>query len=217
MKLPPVKDLNPQQRLLGVLAICALAILLANGILLRPLSKKILNLETQKTQLENTISENVSKSQIIKSVVQESVDNPLSSRSESYAQQEGALDKSLKAFYEELVTPQEMTDVLRKMIKDNKKLHIVSLEGLPLIDVMAESKIPEELLQSENAPHLYKRGVSLNLKGEYFEIMNYLKDIEDLPKRLIWGEFSYTVTEYPQAEVKLTVYTLTTSKEWVGG
>ena len=48
----------------------------------------------------------------------------------------------------------------------------------------------------------------LVLRGDYFEIMNYLKRLEEIPWRLYWDKFDYTVSKYPEGVATVLFYTL---------
>ena len=39
--------------------------------------------------------------------------------------------------------------------------------------------------------------------------------LEKLQQKLLWGQLSYRVIEYPRAELTLTVYTLSPDRTWL--
>ena len=59
---------------------------------------------------------------------------------------------------------------------------------------------------------VYKHAVTVSLTGSYFDIVTYLKSLEDLNWTLYWQYIDYTVDGYPNATVTLQVYTLSTEK-----
>ena len=46
--------------------------------------------------------------------------------------------------------------------------------------------------------------------------MNYLQKLEQLPWKFYWQHFDYEVQQYPRALITLNIYTLSTSKWWIG-
>ena len=64
--------------------------------------------------------------------------------------------------------------------------------------------------------NLYRHGVLLSLKGSYFDIQRYLTRIENLRWQFYWKRFNYVVTGYPDASVEVELYTLSTSKAFIG-
>jgi MSHA biogenesis protein MshJ len=65
--------------------------------------------------------------------------------------------------------------------------------------------------QVEGSAGFYRHGVELTLKGSYFELVQYLSQLEKLPARLIWGRTELQVEQYP--EVRLTVQVRTVSSQ----
>ena len=63
----------------------------------------------------------------------------------------------------------------------------------------------------EGATGFYRHGVELTLRGGYFDLLQYLAQLEKLPARLLWGRTELLVEKYP--EVRLTVQVRTVSTE----
>jgi len=57
--------------------------------------------------------------------------------------------------------------------------------------------------------------VEIRLEGSYGQLLAYLTQLEKLPQRLLWGQLSYRVIDYPRSEMTLTVYTLSPDKTWL--
>ena len=55
---------------------------------------------------------------------------------------------------------------------------------------------------------IYKQYVSLQLKGNYFQILNYLKRLEATRWRFYWEALFYQVSGHPDALVEIRVYSL---------
>ena len=63
---------------------------------------------------------------------------------------------------------------------------------------------------------LYKHGIKLVLKGEYFQLRDYLQQLEQLQWQFFWQEFNYQLLEYPNGELHIEMYSLSTKKEFIG-
>jgi MSHA biogenesis protein MshJ len=61
--------------------------------------------------------------------------------------------------------------------------------------------------QVEGSP-LYRHGVELTLTGSYFELLQYLSELEKLPVRLLWGTGELRTEQYPAVRLVLQIYTL---------
>jgi MSHA biogenesis protein MshJ len=63
---------------------------------------------------------------------------------------------------------------------------------------------------------LYQHGVILELEADYFTLMDYLKALQDSQWLLFWHELHYEVIRPPKARIRLDIYTLGQSEEWIG-
>jgi MSHA biogenesis protein MshJ len=62
--------------------------------------------------------------------------------------------------------------------------------------------------QVETGDELYRHGVELTLKGAYFDLLQYLADLEKLPAGLLWGPADLQVEQYPEVKLTVQVYTV---------
>jgi len=59
-----------------------------------------------------------------------------------------------------------------------------------------------------------RHGFELTVGGNYADLYSYLRYLERMP-RIYWGMADYNVREYPNAVLKLTVYTLSLDRIWI--
>lgn len=121
------------------------------------------------------------------------------------AQEEALLREELT----NLVSPTEMTRVLRDLVPAEGRLSLVGVRSLPSTPVLIGSG-------GEDAPQLYRRGVELSMRGEYLALVTYLRAVEDSPWRLHWDVLKLATEEYPRVEILLRVYTLSIEPGWIG-
>lgn len=60
---------------------------------------------------------------------------------------------------------------------------------------------------------LYEQGVTVAFDSNYAATYSYLQSLESLKWMIFWDELKYLVTVYPNAEVRLTVHTVSKDKE----
>ena len=80
------------------------------------------------------------------------------------------------------------------------------------------AKAPAKEAQDKPAERvfdLYRHGVEIRLEGSYDDLQVYMAQLEKLPQRLLWGELVYRVIDYPRAEIRLTLYSLSPDKAWL--
>ncbi|MGL5525245.1 MAG: MSHA biogenesis protein MshJ [Aeromonas veronii] len=117
------------------------------------------------------------------------------------------IDDELKAQTVDLIPAHEMPLVLEALLSRSANLHMLALSSLE----------PTPLMAGEQKVNLYKHGIRLQLEGGYFDVYQYLKALEALPRHFYWKQFDYRVKSYPGAVVEMEIYTLSTSKEFIRG
>ena len=63
---------------------------------------------------------------------------------------------------------------------------------------------------------VYKHGVVLKLRGDFFNILALIKSLENLQWKFYWESLDYVVTDYPKAEIELRVFTLSSEEGLLG-
>lgn len=112
-----------------------------------------------------------------------------------------------------LVSPQQMAKLLEQMLARSRGLELVKIENLPraLAVEDAANTNPKTL-----GAVVYKHGVRIELRGRYFDLVNYLKVLETLPWRVYWGQVALETEQYPMSKLTLVVYTLSRHAGWIG-
>ncbi|MFQ2753816.1 MSHA biogenesis protein MshJ [Aeromonas caviae] len=117
------------------------------------------------------------------------------------------MDAELLAQTVDLIPAHEMPAVLEALLSRSANLHMLALTSLK----------PEPLMAGEQKVNLFRHGIRLQLEGGYFDVYQYLKALEALPRHFYWKGFDYRVVEHPKAVVAMEIYTLSTSKEFIRG
>jgi len=61
---------------------------------------------------------------------------------------------------------------------------------------------------------IYKHGLDLSLKGSYLDVLKYLAEIESLGVRFFfWERVEYKAVTYPEGEIAIQVFTLSTQEQ----
>lgn len=110
-----------------------------------------------------------------------------------------------------VISPRQMVTVLRDVLGDAPGLSLMSLRNLgsePVLDEAGE--------QSEAAPRVFRHRVELVVRGGYFDLLAYLERLEGLDWQLQWDSLAIETVDYPQAEARLELSTLSLAEDWVG-
>jgi MSHA biogenesis protein MshJ len=144
------------------------------------------------------------------------------------AQLRGVLQQTQQA----LVAPEKMPALLEAMLKRNGRLRLVSLKTLPvsnLAEAATLAKASEGAQATSASPPaadaaaanasgigaIYRHGVELTVAGTYADMVHYVAQLETVPWQLYWGQANLAVESYPQARLKLILYTLSMDKKWM--
>lgn len=134
-----------------------------------------------------------------------------------------SLDKQLLMLTTELISPVEMREALLKLLKLQPGVSLLSFELIgaePLLNMKTEQTNTENGIQAPTPEqlgvNLYKHGIKIKLTGEYFQLRNYLRQLEQLPWKFFWQDFQLVVKEYPNNEVDIVIYSLGLNKEFIG-
>ncbi|MGA9032415.1 MAG: hypothetical protein WB402_07875 [Sulfuricaulis sp.] len=121
------------------------------------------------------------------------------------------MDSSFAQVTTGLVPPKEMTRLVEQMLLKNRGLQVIKMESLPaasLLESSGEAKTSGTMV--------YKHGLRIELKGGYLDILRYLKSLEGMPWKVFWGQVTLKTDKYPDSDLSLLIYTLSTHEGWIG-
>ncbi|WP_448549032.1 hypothetical protein [Thalassotalea fusca] len=145
------------------------------------------------------------------------------------------IDQRLLTLTTELINPTQMRAALIDLLALQKGVSLVSLEVLPAQPLTTKTSQGEQNSQSSantpttNTPTtkvsknnevagmvLYKHSMRLTLSGGYFQLRDYLAQVETLDWTFFWQSFDYQLMEYPKSQLVIEIYSLSTNKEFIG-
>ena len=109
-----------------------------------------------------------------------------------------------------LIPPDKIAGLLEDMLSRNRQLQLISLLSLPATTVTGEE---EQATAVEK--EFFRHGVEVSVRGNYFDLLDYVAQLEKLPTQMFWGKASLTVEQYPVSRLTLTLYTLSLDKVWL--
>ena len=109
------------------------------------------------------------------------------------------LEKTLASRKGAFVAPNRLPELLRSLLGPGRAVTLDSLRTMPGVPV-------------QSGVQLYRHGLEMTLRGSYFDLMQYLTDMEKMPARLLWGPVELQVEKYPDVRMTLEVHTLSTQR-----
>ncbi len=147
-------------------------------------------------------------------------------RLDRYLKDAERIDAELQEQTLEFISPQQMVEVLKDIIRQERGLRLVSLESLdvedPVTDPQIEFEKPETSGNESDSPvapghsGAYLHTMELKFKGDYMSAMNYLARLEKLEWKFIWKSLSIKLEDYPVTNVELQLQTLGLTEGWIG-
>ena len=121
-----------------------------------------------------------------------------------------AVDERLRLKTIELIDPEQMFQLMTRLVYKESKLKLLSLK---------RREVKQAITPSENQPDeagIYRHVLEVKFSGKFLDILKYMQSLENLDWKLIWDEIEIITDEYPRITVKVVISTLSTRKEWVG-
>lgn len=223
--------LSLRERAMVFAASAALIVFVIHSLMLSPMLAQQKRLKAQISQNQNNISG--IDDEIARKIDTFVLDPDVGTRASLAAAKAevGTLSDKLRTMQSGLVAPERIAPLLEKILRANGRLKLVSMTTLPVVpmnegsyDAAATPAVPPAGPGAAPAPAapppkpinlLFRHGVELTMRGNYLDMVNYMKALEDMPTQLFWGKASLAVEEYPNAQLTLTLYTLSLDQKWM--
>ena len=198
-------------------AVVLVLAVIAHSVVFDPLRKRQRGLEQEfKTKQEQTRAADLQVSTLF-SVDGKDINADNRAKVAALKQQIAEFDTRMDRMTTGVVSPKDMARLMEQMLLRTRGLELVRLEALPPMPIDAEQK-PVGALEAKTANDVmvYRHGMRIELKGRYFDIVEYLKALEGLSWKVFWGEVSLETDKYPVSKVSLVIYTLSRHSGWIG-
>ena len=189
-----------------------------------------------KKQVRQLSSANRSMENSIQTLQQSLMQDPnaaLNRQIEQYEHKLAKVDQALLTLTSDLIDPIQMRHALVELLKVQKGVSLASFQLIGATPMaMGSSRTADEKSgqAQEKAPDkaedakaeveslvLYRHGIKIKLQGSYFQLRDYLTQLESLQWKFFWQEFHYQLKEYPISELDIEIYSLSTRQEFIGG
>ena len=213
--------LKPRERVLVVVGLVVGVALLFDALALQPL-------QARRKQLERQVAESRSTIKIAEAVLAGQVpivdpDDVRRSYRNALRQQLAEIDQSMQGLQRGLVPPERMAKLLEEMLSRSRGLQLLSLRTLPVQRFETPGTAPAGKGGDQTAKPapkdpertVYQHSFEITLQGTYFELHDYLAQLEKLPWQMFWGRISVQTEQYPRLRATLTVQTLSLNKAWL--
>ncbi len=225
---------SARERVLMLLAMAALLYFVLDSALITPQTKRIRQYVNQAQELQEQVSK--TEEQVRQLSAQYARDR-LVDRKVELDRQLKLIARADALLAEEDGRPLDLGRLLRAMIATTPGLSLASFKTLQVTPLSerappegSKAKAAAEKLMPTTAPTapaangaagtapaeapqtvlrtVQRHGVELSVKGNYLALLPYLEKVQAYPKTLFWYDARLDVAKYPDAVLRLTIYTL---------
>jgi MSHA biogenesis protein MshJ len=196
--LARIDDMSLRERAMLFASISLVILLLAYAALLDPVLRKQKSLIDRVARDQNQINEIRGQIEQIVRAGDAKGRHPEQVAVEALERQIAELDRSLAARQSGLIAPERLPALLKDILGRSKGVELESLRLLPGVPVKAGT----------GETSLYRHGVELAVKGSYFELLQYLEELEKRSSVLLWGSVELQVDQYPDVRLRVVIHSL---------
>jgi len=196
--LARIDDMSLRERAMLFASISLVILLVAYAALLDPVLRKQKSLIDRVARDQNQINEIRTQIEQIVRAGDAKGRHPEQVAVDALEGQIAELDRSLAAKQSGLIAPERLPVLLRDILGRSKGVELESLRLLPGVPVKAGT----------GETSLYRHGVELAVKGSYFELLQYLEELEKRSSVLLWGSVELQVDQYPDVRLRVVIHSL---------
>lgn len=226
LKLAALKQLQEKidacimrERVLIFVTVLAIIFMLWNFLVQGSIDQKI---QESRTQLELLTTARTSLQIQMTAATQSLLNDPDKDKKEQITQLQadiGGLENQLQGLSQNLIKVDQLPQALQDVLAKTAQLKLLDVKTLPAQEL--QFKVVKD---ANNTPAssddlsagVFQHAVELRVSGSYSQVLQFLIALEQLPWRFYWQSLDYSVTQYPNADVRLRVYTLSSEEGLFG-
>lgn len=205
--------LTIRERVLVLVAVIAVAVVAWDTVFAAPSEKERKQRQGQVVALRAEVSGLEQSIQVLAAQSDAGPDPALRDEIRKIRKELPELEARLSGATTGLIGPEEMTQVLRQMLRQAARLNLRALRTLEATPVLSEV---QGAAPSQPGTRIFKHGLELELGGSYLDVLHFLQSMEALQWRFFWDRIEFQVEQHPRARVRLVIYTLSLEEGWIG-
>lgn len=168
---------------------------------------EIANIQQQNQQFAQQLDE-------IKALLEKDPGSETLSQIAQLEQEQQQINEALGQSAIDLISPELMATALEDVLANGSGAQLLALTTLPAEEV---SLVGEGEPSSSAAQDglLYRHPLTISISANFAQVRALVGHIQALPWRFYWRGFDFTMKDYPQGELTLELFTLSTSQEWL--
>jgi len=189
-----------------------------NAIKIDKFEKKVRQLSTENRSSKASIS-------VFEEALSKDPNLGINRQISQYKEKLAKVDVNLLTLTSDLIDPVQMRYALLKLLKTQKgvslqSFQVIAAEPLTMSSSAATDKSDDNKTAKidpvQDKMVLYRHAIKIKINGGYFQLRDYLTQLEALSWKFYWKEFNYQLKEYPKSELEIEMYSLSTKREFIG-
>jgi MSHA biogenesis protein MshJ len=188
-------------------------------------AKKINKFEKQVTQISKVNRTAKASIMLLEDGLSKNPNSALNKQISQYKDRLKKVDVNLLELTSDLISPIQMRLALMQLLKTQKGVSLQSFQVIaaepitlsnstPVVKAYRNKKTNVDTNRQEIV--LYRHAIKIKINGSYFQLRDYLTQLEALSWKFFWQEFNYQLKEYPVSELEIEMYSLSTKREFIG-
>ena len=176
-------------------------------------------IEATQTQLDTLVTQRTTMQTQIAAATQSLLNDPNKIKNEQINQLEEdirKLETQLQSVSQNLIKAEQLPLALQEVLQKADQLTLLEVNTLPAHELQFVAAVSSSNADAENNAGVFQHVVELRVKGSFNQVVQLLISLEHLPWRFYWQSLDYKVEQYPHAEIKLRVYTLSSDEGLFG-
>jgi len=129
------------------------------------------------------------------------------------------VEARLSGLSQGLISAEQLPKVLEDVLHRTVKVKLLQVRTLAAAELQLVTAVPAA--NNQDAPvsggtGVYKHGVLIRVAGSYSQLIQLMTEIEALQWKFYWESLDYTVKQYPNAEIDIRVFTLSSEEGLLG-
>ena len=134
-------------------------------------------------------------------------------------QQIAEVENKLSGLSQGLISAEELPKILEEVLLRTASVNLLAVKTLPASELMlttVDTTAPDDAKEIQQGTGVYKHAVVIKVSGSYPQLVQLLTAIEALEWKFYWEGLDYKVTQYPEAEILIRVFTLSSDEGLLG-
>lgn len=195
------------ERRLIIVAVVAGLWFVIDALWITPGYKQLATTMARKSQAQSAVEalQDKQRQQVVEMAsAQASVKDELKQTRERMRRQEEDFEQARQV----LVPAREMRALLEGLLAEQRSLRLESMKTLPREDI----QLPH-VDGAGDASVLYRHGLEIKVVGGFHDLLNWLRSVESLPRKVLWDEMKMQADDQAVLSLTLKVHTLSKDRE----